>query len=147
MDKIDEILLLINEIKGKLGILEDGQAGLVDDVAAVKEDVAAVKEDVAGVKEDIAGVKEDVAGVKEDVAGVKEDVAGVKQDVAAIKKQQEVHHKSILRLENTVTSELKILNENLPDALAKREEFDGVAARVQDHGNRIFALEQAMANQ
>lgn len=68
-------------------------------------------------------------------------------NINAILEQQETHTQAIMNLENSVTHELKMLNELLPDALSKRETFEDVAAMVDNHDTRIFALEQKAANE
>lgn len=75
-----------------------------------------------------------------------EDLQAIAELLQPIKEQQEIHTRSITKLENSVMHELEMLNENLPDALARREAFEDVAAKVDDHGNRIFALEQKVSN-
>ena len=82
-----------------------------------------------------------------DMVSVKSDVASTKGDIAQIKEQQEVHTRSITQLENSVMHELKLLNENLPDAVARSEKLDEVAGTVENHGQRIFALEQKAVNE
>lgn len=64
----------------------------------------------------------------------------------SMEEQHGIHTKAITNLENKVMHELKLLNENLPDALAKREAFEDVCAKVDDHDKRIFALEQKASN-
>lgn len=56
----------------------------------------------------------------------------------------ESHNQSITVLERRVTHELRLLNESLPDAIARRAAFEEMEARVDDHGHRIYALEQAV---
>ena len=58
-----------------------------------------------------------------------------------LSEQQVVHTKSIMTLENKVMHELKLLNENLPDVIARHEELNDLREDVDDHDNRIFALE------
>lgn len=70
----------------------------------------------------------------------------MQEDIATIKEQQEVHTRSITTLENSVMHELKLLNENLPNAITKAEKVDEIANTVDEYGNRIFALEQKVAN-
>ncbi|MDL2294029.1 hypothetical protein LJC60_05290 [Ruminococcaceae bacterium OttesenSCG-928-D13] len=89
----------------------------------------------------------DMATVKQGQAATNARLDNMEQSQAAMLEKQDNHTKAIMNLENSVMHELKMLNELLPDALAKREAFEDMAAKVDDHDNRIFALEQAAANQ
>ena len=40
--------------------------------------------------------------------------------------------------------ELKLLNENLPDVIAKSEKLEELSVTVEDHDHRIWAIEQSI---
>ena len=81
------------------------------------------------------------------IEGLENGQASMQEQQVSMMEQQEIHTRSITKLENSVMHELKLLNELLPNALAKREAFEDVAAKVEDHDRRIFALEQKAANE
>ena len=95
---------------------------------------------------DIAAMREQQAAHTAQISAVVEQQAIHTAQISAMVEQQATHTQAIMNLENNVMHELKMLNELLPDALAKREAFEGVAAKVEDHDNRIYALEQKAAN-
>lgn len=98
-------------------------------------------------KEDLQAIQQLLQPLQDDIAGLKQGQAKLEQGQKAIKEQQIIHTASITTLENTVMHELKLLNEHLPDVLARREAFEDMADKVGDHGNRIFALEQKVSNE
>lgn len=73
---------------------------------------------------------------------IQQETAPIKSDIAEIKAQQNIHTGSITTLENSVMHELKLLSENLPNAIARHEELVELVAKADNHDHRIFALEQ-----
>ena len=76
------------------------------------------KMDSMATKQDIDGVKEDVRGVKEDVSGVKEDVSGVKQQ--------------IVRLEDKMDTNHKVLHDGYKQTYEKLTDVDGKLDRQEE---------------
>lgn len=73
-------------------------------------------------------------------------IASLESNVARLSEQQDVNTRAILRLENNIMHELKLLNENLPDAVARNEQLKELESTVDNHDHRIFALEQKAVN-
>jgi len=67
----------------------------------------------------------------------------LEEKLKPIEERLTANTQSIMTLENKVMHELKLLNENLPDVIARHEELNDLQEAVDDHDNRIFALEQA----
>ena len=92
--------------------------------------------------DDIQAIGELLKPIKEQQDAMKEQQDVMKEQQDAMKEQQAMHTRSIMTLENKVMHELKLLNENLPDVITRNEELKELRETVDDHGNRIFALEQ-----
>lgn len=122
-------------------------------LAQIAADQAELKRDVNSLSTKMGIAGYDIDTVKKGYESIRADVTRIQLDTEKVRDTQYnlVEHVDALRgsvgeLENNVMHELKTLNELLPDALAKREAFEDVAAKVDDHGNRIFALEQKVVN-
>ena len=55
-------------------------------------------------------------------------------------------HGDIANLYQNYDKQMKLLNENLPNAVARHEAVAALEAQVENHANRISALEQKAAN-
>lgn len=88
------------------------------------------------------------------MALTKEDLQAIEQlldkkvgeKLEPIREQLDVHTRSITNMEQNVMRELKLLNENLPNALARSEKLEEVSATVEAHDHRIYSLEQKVSN-
>ena len=80
-----------------------------------------------------------MALTKDDLCAI-EQLFDKKMDekLESIIEQQATHTRSIMTLENKVMHELKLLNENLPDVIARHEELNDLRETVDDHDNRIL---------
>lgn len=90
----------------------------------------------------MALTKDDLRAISALLEPIKEQQTTLESKVTQIEEQQKIHTRSIMTLENKVMHELKILNENLPDVIARHEELNDLRETVDDHDHRIFALEQ-----
>lgn len=97
-------------------------------------------------KEDLRAIQELLEPINGRLRQLEQGQVAVNNLLGDIEERQKIHTHASMNLENKVMHELTLLNELLPDALAKREAFENMAADVDDHGHRIFALEQKVAN-
>lgn len=111
-------------------------------MALSKDDLHAIEQLLEPIKEQLSEQKEQLAKNTQSIESLNKQVAGNTQSIDALREQQAVHTRSILSLENKTLHELKLLNENLPDVIVRHEELKILRKTVDDHSNRIFALEQ-----
>ena len=58
----------------------------------------------------------------------------------------EIVHGDIANLYQNYDKQFKLLNENLPDAIVRNENLKQLEGTVENHGERIYALEQKVVN-
>ena len=68
MNNEEKILSLLEQMTGRLDMLEQGQKEIRSDVNVLKTDMTVVKSDVSALKTDMTAVKEDIEVMKEDSA-------------------------------------------------------------------------------
>ena len=68
MNNEEKILSLLEQMNGRLDMLEQGQKEIRSDVNVLKTDMNAMQSDVSVLKTDMAAVKEDIEVMKEDSA-------------------------------------------------------------------------------
>lgn len=122
-------------------------------LAQIATDQAELRRDVNSINTKMTLMEHGVSTMQKGYESIRADVTRVQLDTEKVRHTQQelVGHVNALRgsvgnLENNVMHELGVLNENLPDALARREAFEEVEAKVDDHDGRIYALEQKASN-
>lgn len=87
-------------------------------------------------QEDLQAIAVLLQPIREDITEMKGDIADLKGDVSALKADMSHHSHYIEPL-------LKTINEGVAGMIEKHERLDVVEDKVEEHDNRIFALEAA----
>ncbi len=117
------------------------------------KDQAEIRRDINGINT-MAHISEHyLETLKNGYETVRSDVTRIQHDVELLQTngQNLMEHVDILRgsvanLENNVMHELKLLSENLPNAVARHETLKTLETQVENLDHRIFALEQKASN-
>lgn len=120
-------------------------------LAQIAADQAELKRDINGINTLMRISEMNIESLKTGYETVRADVTRVQLDMEKMRDTQYnmVEHVDALRgsvgkLENNIMHELHLLNENLPDVIERREQVMELAAAMDDHSHRIFALEQVV---
>lgn len=94
----------------------------------VIEEQASMKSEITGIKTDVSGLKSDMAGMKSDQASMKSDMASLKSDVA--------------NLNHEIAPKINIIYDGVLGLMEKNKVVERIEKQVEEHDDRIFALEQ-----
>jgi chromosome segregation ATPase len=128
----------LEDIRTRLGGVEESTRGLARQVDVLTRDVAVLKTDVAVLKTDVAVLKTDVAVLKTDVKDVRRHMGVLHEEV--LDRIKGIREDDSLRREMRAGfAELRqlFLNHTVPGEAADRRLF----AITADHEQRISALE------
>jgi chromosome segregation ATPase len=125
---------------------------LKSDVSVMKTDVTELKTDVTVLKADVTELKTDVSVMKTDVTELKTDVSVLKTDVSELKSDVSNMNQRMLKVEiiqeNEIVPTVKAILEVVQVLQSGNMKFDRLNTKVQEHDDRIWALEQVVkANQ
>ena len=107
-------------------------------MALTKDDLQAIRE-IA--REE---VQRETAPIKADVSNLKADVAELKVDVAELKVEMRAMNQGLAVIESKVLAELQILKEGMTGWQQRNLQIDTLEHRIEDHGHRIWALEEVV---
>ena len=106
------------------------------DINAVDTKLSLMEYHVEAIANGYEEMRSDVSHTQLNVERLTSGQAGLMEQITSLKA-------SVLQLENSVVHQLRLLNENLPDVMARRESIVQMRSSIDDFGSRIFALEQA----
>ena|GEM_PF-6275959 len=77
-------------------------------------------------------------------AATKDDIAAINTRLDTIEGKQDAMSADLTRLNHTIEPQLKIIRESIDGLQERYNRLDRVEAKQDDHGHRIWALEQAV---
>ena len=119
---------------------------LQSDVAAIRRDVNSTNTQMHLMEYALQALKDGYGVTRSDVTRIQLAMEEVRPTQANIMEHTDIINASVMNLENNTMRELRLLNENLPDVMERREQIVEMATTVEEHDHRIFALEQKVAN-
>ncbi len=116
-------------------------------MALTKEDLLAIGELMDGkLEKALNPIKGDIRTLKQDVGTLKQDVGALKQDVGALKQDMRTLNQTVAAIETDHGLKLGVLFDAHVDTVRNAATIKALDAKVEDHGHRIFALEQSVAS-
>ena len=103
---------------------------------------AQMQRDISGVNSEITGMKSEITGIKSEITEMKSDISEMKSDIAELQRRTDQHHNSLVLIENDHARKLNVIYEAYADDQRNVKQIEPLKRKVDNHDDRIWALEQ-----
>ena len=106
------------------------------------------EQDMKVLKQDMSNMKKDISFMKEDMSFMQNNIDNINTTLISIQKSMETMNRSIILIEQKVTTEIPTLFDGYSMHQEKQEQqqenIDSLNVKVEEHDVRISSLEQAI---
>jgi chromosome segregation ATPase len=137
---------LLRQILDKLNALATDMRDVKTSIAKLDERMAKLEDRMVSLEDRLAKLEDRVAKLEDRMAKLEGRVTSLEVSMRDVKDFMEVTTGAMLKIEvdelPKIQFAIQIADESLQSLLAQRMQFEKLENRTEDHGNRIWALEE-----